>query len=85
MAATTLPEQFWPSKSVTVWYKILEGDNLGKFGELQEISKIFFPKIYFLKAEASYFVFSQLAKQCFETKQHVILQINSNFYGLNSS
>ena len=42
------------NKLNTVWYKILEGENFGEFDELQErfakifLSKIFFPKSYFI-------------------------------------
>ena len=72
-------------QGITVLCRMIEGENFGEFGELQEIAKIFLSKI-FLPKSSSYSVHSQLAKYCFETEQHiVILRIDSKYYRLHSS
>ena len=38
---------------ITVQYKILDGDNFDKFGELQKIAKILLYKFFFLKTEVA--------------------------------
>ena len=67
----------------TIRHKILGGENLGKFGKLQEIRQNFYQKFSFLKAKSRNIqcIASQLANSASKLKKHVvILRIYINIY-----
>ena len=57
--------------------KILQGVNLGKFGELQDIHEI--------SSYKGQYVASYVAKLFFKTEQNIIINHNNNFYRPDSS